>query len=542
MVVAGLVGVLTLAGPAEAAADAPPPPDLVKLLGGFEQLWTPDPTFALHGTVSEQAVLRRNDELVVWINKHATPAQRFAALQDSPYGSSPAGYDQSITISTGLGSLLGPIYVRGRQSGALPLTSALINSITGSAGAFVGTGTAKNTFAYPRPFLPADPATPAVPGDDPACGPASVNASSLRSIRVGASYADPDGRLDIRRVPAAVDRTHEFSSADVALDPGYGSPAICGSGSFPSGHTTTAFQAAVTLATLLPELGPEILSRASENGNNRVVLGVHYPLDVIGGRIGGEAAVAALWSDDGFRARVLEPARRELVGYLQAECGDVLISCIAKQTPYQADPYGAAVIPGGTAQVVTDRTSAVAVATERLTYGLPRDGTGGLTPSVPDGAESLLRTVFPTMTDAQRRSVLAQTQIDSGYPLDRSGSGTGSWQRMNLAAAMSATVLVGPDGTVTVLGTGGPARVQPTVGSASPGPSTVAGATTAQVVPRTSVSPSAAAPTALGAAAGTGGTSAVPLLVWWIAAGLVAVLVGAGLVIVLRRRPRRRSR
>ena len=513
---AGLVGVLTLAGPSASAADTPAPPDLVKLLGGFDELWTPDPTSVLHGTVDEQAVLQRNDELAVWINQHATPAQQFAALQDSAYGSSPDSYDQSITISTGLGSLLGPLYVQGRQSGSLPLTSSLLNSTTGSAGNFVGTGTAKDTYSYPRPFLPTDPATPAVPGDDPACAPASTNASSLRPIRVGEPYAGPDGRLDIDRVPPTVDRTHEFSSADVALEPGYGSPALCVSGSFPSGHTATAFQSAVALATLLPELGPEILSRASENGNNRVVLGVHYPLDVIGGRMSGEAAIAALWSDDGFRARVLEPARRELVGYLEAGCGADLGTCIAKQVPYQADPYGGAVLPGGTAQVVTDRASAVAVATERLTYGFPRIGTTGLNPSVPDGAENLLLTTFPTLTDAQRRSVLAQTQLDSGYPLDLSGSG--SWQRVNLAAAMSATVQVEPDGAVSVTGTGGPAQVLPAEGT-SPAPSTVAGTL----------------PGGSGAAAGLSTSASF----WSIAAGLVVVLAGTGLVVVLRRRPRR---
>ena len=55
--------------------------------------------------------------------------------------------------------------------------------------------------------------------------------------------------------------------------------------SFPSGHTTKTYNRGLGLATLLPELGPELVARAAEGGNNRVVLGVHYPMDVIGGRI-----------------------------------------------------------------------------------------------------------------------------------------------------------------------------------------------------------------------------------------------------------------
>src|SRR4051794_9739826 len=82
---------------------------------------------------------------------------------------------------------------------------------------------------------------------------------------------------------------------------------------FPSGHGTTVYEAGLTLATLLPELAPEILARTSEVGNSRMVLGVHYPTDIMGGRMAGEAALAARWSDKAYRTEVLAPARRELV-------------------------------------------------------------------------------------------------------------------------------------------------------------------------------------------------------------------------------------
>lgn len=81
---------------------------------------------------------------------------------------------------------------------------------------------------------------------------------------------------------------------------------------FLSGHTTKAYNRGLGLATLPPELGTELVTRSSEAGNNRVVIGVHYPLDVIGGRISASADVAALWSDVNHRQNVLLLAHDEL--------------------------------------------------------------------------------------------------------------------------------------------------------------------------------------------------------------------------------------
>ncbi len=434
-------------------------PDPVALLAGYDSIWLSDGADDLHGTVRDPAVLRHDDRLAVWINRNATAAERFLALQDSEYQNAQGtAYDQSITVSTGMGAVLGKAYVKGMESGALPLTKALINSSNGTSGAYLGSGAAKAAFSHPRPYLPSDADAAPVAGDSPGCAPARANASSQRGIRSGAPWADDRGDLLIARVPPVTDTTHQFSPNDVALDAAYGSTGLCLGGSFPSGHTMTAYQAGLTLATLLPELGPEILARASENGNNRIVLGVHYPLDVMGGRIAGEAALAARWSDAAYRAEVLQPARAELLAYLRKATGHSLAWAIRYQSPYRSDPYGGRSIPGGSAQRVVNRASAVEVFGERLTYGFPQSGPRGRPPSVPAGASNLLLTTFPTLTDAQRRSVLAQTEIPSGYPLDRSDAAGGSWQRLDLAAAMSATVVVAGD-TVRVTATGGVARV-----------------------------------------------------------------------------------
>jgi membrane-associated phospholipid phosphatase len=464
--VAFLAIAMLLAALVPLAAQAAPPypsdtakPNLVKLLAGFEKFWTSEGGNTLHGTVLDARTLERNDELAVWINNHATNTQQFRALQNAQYDNG-SSYDQSISIADGLGTVLGPIYVEGRENGSLPLTSALINSETGSTGAYVSTGEAKEHFSYPRPYLPTDPTTPPVAGDEAACDPATVNGSSLAAIRAGKSYAEPNGNLKIQRVPNAVDTTHEFSPNDVPLTAEYNKAGICKGGAFPSGHTTTAYQAGITLATLLPEQAPEILARTSEAGNNRIVLGVHYPLDIMGGRIDGEVALATRWSDTKFRTEVIEPAREELVHYLEAKCGGTIVECAAKGSPYTDNPYGGRRIPGGTAQIVTDRESAASVYTERLTYGFAPVGPTWLSPAVPAGAANLLLTTYPTLNEAQRTAVLAQTEIPSGYPLDATQTGEGSWERLDLAAAMSATVLVKRDGSVRVLETGGEPTVE----------------------------------------------------------------------------------
>lgn len=307
-------------------------------------------------------------------------------------------------------------------------------------------------------------------GDAPGCAPAKVNGSSLAAIRTGKPWSDGLGGLKITRVAPTVDTTHEFATTDVSLDAAYGQQGICTGGAFPSGHTTTAFQAGITLATLLPQLAPSILARASEAGNNRIVLGVHYPLDIIGGRINGEISLSARWGDGAFRTNVLEPARAELVNYLTAQCKSVLHintldKCIADDQPYRDNPYGGKSIPGGTAQIVTNRASALQVYTERLNYGFAPTQCWWQPSSVPTGAESLLLSTFPTLTDAQRRQVLAQTAVFAGNPLDTTAahradsSVPGSWQRLNLAAAMSATVKRLPGGNVLVVWAGGAPRV-----------------------------------------------------------------------------------
>jgi undecaprenyl-diphosphatase len=55
--------------------------------------------------------------------------------------------------------------------------------------------------------------------------------------------------------------------------------------SFPSGHTAVAFAAAAVLAWLVPRAAPAFLALALAIGYSRIYVGVHWPLDVVGGAV-----------------------------------------------------------------------------------------------------------------------------------------------------------------------------------------------------------------------------------------------------------------
>ncbi|MFF1922031.1 phosphatase PAP2 family protein [Streptomyces sp. NPDC058221] len=336
------------------------------------------------GTTYDQ-LTALNDKTVVDINnayQDGTSPQVRKALVDganSPYK----------TMADGLGDVIGPLYTKALRNGELPKTKELLSgrlehTPTSTADWYQ---TAKNNYQYKRPF-----------------------------VRMG--FTDDSGLIK-------------------PWDSAGGYAGLEGDGSFPSGHTSHAYAQGIVMATLLPQLAPQILARTSEYANNRIVLAFHYPTDIMGGRIVGADTAQMRWSDPRFRT-LLEQAGAELRSVLAQKChesgaGGSLAKCAAGGSPYLS----------------TDK--ALGVFQQRMTYGFPKVGTTGLDPSVPQGAESLLISAFPELTAAQRRTVLAATEIPSGYVMDQE-DGTGSWQRLDLAAAMAAKVTVGRDGSLTVNG------------------------------------------------------------------------------------------
>jgi undecaprenyl-diphosphatase len=77
---------------------------------------------------------------------------------------------------------------------------------------------------------------------------------------------------------------------------------VPGSPSFPSGHAATSFACAATLAWLTPLSPIALYTLAALIAFSRVYVGVHYPLDVLGGAALGLGVATAL--------RLLVEARR----------------------------------------------------------------------------------------------------------------------------------------------------------------------------------------------------------------------------------------
>jgi acid phosphatase (class A) len=72
--------------------------------------------------------------------------------------------------------------------------------------------------------------------------------------------------------------------------------------SYPSGHATKGTVWAMILAELEPDLKDKLAERGREIGWDRVIGGVHYPSDIVAGRVLGQAIAEALMASPHFQA------------------------------------------------------------------------------------------------------------------------------------------------------------------------------------------------------------------------------------------------
>ena len=98
---------------------------------------------------------------------------------------------------------------------------------------------------------------------------------------------------------------------DPSLNSCAGKSAKSASGSYPSGHATVAYAMGIVLASLVPSHAQDILKRASEFAENRLVCGVHYRSDITAGETFGSVLAVDLLRKSNFQ-REYEGAEREL--------------------------------------------------------------------------------------------------------------------------------------------------------------------------------------------------------------------------------------
>lgn len=294
---------------------------------------------------------------VAQINLNATQGERHQALADAE------GISYLYFAADALGPRLGKAFLAAYDKGELSKAAALIKATE------VSTSAAKKHFNYPRPFL------------------------------------------------AAGNNIHLVPDDVVVKD---GKPYTADGGSFPSGHTNTGVTDTLLLAVMIPERFQALLARGARYGYSRVVLGVHYPLDVMGSRMAAERNVAHYLNDPAYR-KLFSEARDQLRSALEKECGASLAACA--QTVKGEDPYQDPAL-----QRFYRAT---------MTYDLPRQRVQSRAVSVPQSAEVLLEAALPRLSAAQRRTLMVKTALPAGYPLSSTTPEQQFWQRLDLSAAVA---------------------------------------------------------------------------------------------------------
>ena len=226
-----------------------------------------------------------------------------------------------------------------------------------------------------------------------------------------------------------------------------------GDGAFVSGHTNLAYNQALGLAFLVPQQYHSLLARAADLGNNRILAGMHSPLDVIGGRIEATSIAAtniynALYDASGNRLDWTNPANATAYAvyqaytqtqkYLAQSCGTSTVEdCIERAAPKgDQDHDQDHDRHDGRARDFNLDPDDTRGFTYRMSYGFALASSVHWPENVPVQAQVLLLTRFPYLTDQQRTDILRDTALPSGFAL-LDGNTWDGWGRLNLYAAVN---------------------------------------------------------------------------------------------------------
>lgn len=215
--------------------------------------------------------------------------------------------------------------------------------------------------------------------------------------------------------------------------------------SFPSGHTTYGYTGAILLAVLIPERYSQMVVRGAEYGNDRILMGSHYVMDVLGGRTLALYDMAHLLANDesymnlpttgtapikDFRATLRE-ARKELTDILRAACGDSITVCASQDIGRFSNDEANRAFYSST------QTYNLPVVNPQ--YANAPEDVGKIAPE----AGYLLKEAFPSLTLEQADAILTETEGPGGGFLDDGANpGFAVYARLDLYAASQRCVLL----------------------------------------------------------------------------------------------------
>jgi uncharacterized protein with beta-barrel porin domain len=444
-----------------------------------------NPFSTLLGTTA----ITQNFSNAVSINNNSTAAQRAQALIDNTITT-----DNGVVLSDGLGTNLNAIWKANNSQAANGTTTTFsanlqtlfrqINAISqddsGKAKNFFADGSANGSVFVSNANLALGKTATS---NTPIVG-ISLRAGGVFNVydKAYAPITNPNLTGNSRPVQVSPASIAAFSgvnyfgaatsnTAIIGGVSGNSGSGLFANASFPSGHTTFGFTTSLLFAMLVPERYQEMLTRGSEYGNSRIVLGAHYPLDVIAGRVLGTYDVVQMLNNNpqytnatvngvfgignvtttGNFQSVFTAAQTDVRNLLQTGCGTTIAACAAAGAP---DRFS---------NLAQDRADYTA----RLTYGLqtlsfaqaPREAA----PAGGSDASILLATVYGGDTVAAKalapagglfgnlstntiNQILVNTETNAIAPFY--GTALSYWARLDLFSAY--TYFQGITGTITL--------------------------------------------------------------------------------------------